>query len=161
TATSASISRSWRSRGTLSLTSASSAADRRRRCGSPRPVAPPSRAISTTWNRLSVRGVGNAAPEPRVNDGAILRLPDTEVPRGEELMEVRTAEHMGMCFGVRDAIELAVRLTRQGPLTILGDLVHNPDVVARMDAAGAVRAHEPQDVQTRAVLLTAHGTSQR
>jgi 4-hydroxy-3-methylbut-2-enyl diphosphate reductase len=76
-------------------------------------------------------------------------------------MEVRTAEHMGMCFGVRDAIELAVRLTRQGPLTILGDLVHNPDVVARMDAAGAVRARQPEQVQTRAVLLTAHGTADR
>jgi 4-hydroxy-3-methylbut-2-enyl diphosphate reductase len=74
-------------------------------------------------------------------------------------MEVRTAEHMGMCFGVRDAIELAVRLTRQGPLTILGDLVHNPDVVARMDAAGAARADHPEQVQTRAVLLTAHGTA--
>jgi 4-hydroxy-3-methylbut-2-enyl diphosphate reductase len=76
-------------------------------------------------------------------------------------MEVRMAEHMGMCFGVRDAIELAVRLTRQGPLTILGDLVHNPDVVQRMDAAGAVRARAPEEVQTRAVLLTAHGTAQR
>jgi 4-hydroxy-3-methylbut-2-enyl diphosphate reductase len=76
-------------------------------------------------------------------------------------MEVRMAEYMGMCFGVRDAIELAVRLTRQGPLTILGDLVHNPDVVARMDAAGAVRAGAPEQVQTRAVLLTAHGTPQQ
>ncbi len=76
-------------------------------------------------------------------------------------MEVRMAEHMGMCFGVRDAIELAVRLTRQGPLTILGDLVHNPDVVARMDAAGAVRARAADEVQTRAVLLTAHGTPQQ
>jgi 4-hydroxy-3-methylbut-2-enyl diphosphate reductase len=76
-------------------------------------------------------------------------------------MEVRMAEHMGMCFGVRDAIELAVRLTRQGPLTILGDLVHNPDVVARMDAAGAVRARAAEEVQTRAVLLTAHGTAQQ
>ncbi len=75
-------------------------------------------------------------------------------------MEVRTAEHMGMCFGVRDAIELAVRLTRQGPLTILGDLVHNPDVVARLDAAGATRASATEEVQTRAVLLTAHGTPQ-
>jgi 4-hydroxy-3-methylbut-2-enyl diphosphate reductase len=74
-------------------------------------------------------------------------------------MEVRVAEHYGMCFGVRDAVELAMRLTRQGPLTILGDLVHNPDVVAQMDAAGAVRRHEPEEVQTRAVLLTAHGTS--
>src|SRR5260370_42703485 len=67
---------------------------------------------------------------------------------------------MGMCYGVRDAIELAERLTRQGPLTILGDLVHNPDVVARMDAAGAARAHAPEQVRTRAVLLTAHGTPQ-
>jgi 4-hydroxy-3-methylbut-2-enyl diphosphate reductase len=76
-------------------------------------------------------------------------------------MEVRVAEHYGMCFGVRDAVDLALRLTRQGPLTILGDLVHNPDVVAQMDAAGAVRSHEPDEVQTRAVLLTAHGTADR
>src|SRR5437764_12602001 len=74
-------------------------------------------------------------------------------------MEVRLAEHLGMCFGVRDAVDLALRLTRQGPLTILGDLVHNPDVVAQMDAAGAVRARQPDQVQTRALLLTAHGTS--
>jgi 4-hydroxy-3-methylbut-2-en-1-yl diphosphate reductase len=73
-------------------------------------------------------------------------------------MEVRMAEHYGMCFGVRDAVDLALRLTRQGPLTILGDLVHNPDVVAQMDAAGAVRSHQLEEVQTRAVLLTAHGT---
>src|SRR6267378_1261728 len=76
-------------------------------------------------------------------------------------MEVRVAEHMGMCFGVRDAIDLALRLTRQGPLTILGDLVHNPEVVAQMDAAGANRACTLDEVETRALLLTAHGTSKR
>lgn len=74
-------------------------------------------------------------------------------------MEVRVADHFGMCFGVRDAVDLAVRLTRQGPLTILGDLVHNPDVVAQMDEAGAVRVRQLEEVQTRAVLLTAHGTA--
>jgi 4-hydroxy-3-methylbut-2-enyl diphosphate reductase len=76
-------------------------------------------------------------------------------------MEVRLADHFGMCFGVRDAIELAVRLTRQGPLTILGDLVHNPTVVGELDSAGAARATLPNEVATRAVLLTAHGTSNR
>lgn len=76
-------------------------------------------------------------------------------------MEVRLAEHYGMCFGVRDAVGLALRLTRQGPLTILGDLVHNPDVVAQMEAAGAGRAQQPEEVTTRAVLLTAHGTANR
>ena len=76
-------------------------------------------------------------------------------------MEVRTAEHLGMCFGVRDAIDLALRLTRQGPITILGDLVHNPDVVAELDQAGAQRAHHREEVTTKAVLLTAHGTANR
>lgn len=76
-------------------------------------------------------------------------------------MEVRMADHLGMCFGVRDAVDLALRLTRQGPLTILGDLVHNPDVVAQMDAAGALRARQLEEVTTRALLLTAHGTSKR
>src|SRR5205085_1907485 len=76
-------------------------------------------------------------------------------------MEVRMADHLGMCFGVKDAIDLALRLTRQGPLTILGDLVHNPDVVADLDTAGAARARLTEEVKTRAVLLTAHGTASR
>jgi 4-hydroxy-3-methylbut-2-enyl diphosphate reductase len=76
-------------------------------------------------------------------------------------MEVRTAEHLGMCFGVRDAIELALDLARREPVTILGDLVHNEHVVAHMESAGAVRARRREDVQTRTVLLTAHGTANR
>jgi 4-hydroxy-3-methylbut-2-enyl diphosphate reductase len=76
-------------------------------------------------------------------------------------MQVRMADHLGMCFGVRDAIDLALDLTREGPLTILGDLVHNSDVVAQMDAAGAVRVKHMQDVTTPRVLLTAHGVAER
>jgi len=76
-------------------------------------------------------------------------------------MEVRMADHLGMCFGVRDAIDLALHLTRQGPITILGDLVHNPDVLTEMDLAGAARTSQPEEVKTRALLLTAHGMSQR
>jgi 4-hydroxy-3-methylbut-2-enyl diphosphate reductase len=71
------------------------------------------------------------------------------------------AEHLGMCFGVRDAIGLALHLTRQGPITILGDLVHNPDVLSQMDDAGALRTSRPEEVTTQALLLTAHGTANR
>jgi 4-hydroxy-3-methylbut-2-enyl diphosphate reductase len=56
---------------------------------------------------------------------------------------------------------MALDLTRKGPVTILGDLVHNPDVVAHMDAAGAVRVREREEVRTSTVLLTAHGTAER
>jgi 4-hydroxy-3-methylbut-2-enyl diphosphate reductase len=76
-------------------------------------------------------------------------------------MEVRMANHLGMCFGVRDAIDLALELTGKGPVTILGDLVHNPDVVAQMETAGALRAQRWEDVRTPTVLLTAHGTADR
>jgi 4-hydroxy-3-methylbut-2-enyl diphosphate reductase len=76
-------------------------------------------------------------------------------------MQVRIAEHLGMCFGVRDAVELAHAVAARGPLTVLGDIVHNPDVVAALDAAGVVKARTPDEVRTPAVLLTAHGTSDR
>lgn len=76
-------------------------------------------------------------------------------------MQVRLADHYGMCFGVRDAIQLALDVTQREPVTILGDLVHNPDVVAKMDAAGAQRAKHFNEIKTTSVLLTAHGTSDR
>src|SRR5438552_10877192 len=139
----------------------------------------PSRATSIIWKRSS----GKDAPRRHApaREGPVMgppRLRLTEqskrerngppgggtagqVPRREDDMQVRMADHYGMCFGVRDAVDLALRLTDTGPLTILGDLVHNPDVVAQMDAAGAVRVRRPEEVQTRAVLLTAHGTAQR
>ncbi|PYX67951.1 MAG: 4-hydroxy-3-methylbut-2-enyl diphosphate reductase, partial [Acidobacteria bacterium] len=40
-------------------------------------------------------------------------------------MRIIRAEHLGMCFGVRDAIALAFEQSQSQPLTILGDLVHN------------------------------------
>ena len=76
-------------------------------------------------------------------------------------MRVQMADHMGMCFGVRDAIDLAYSLANRGPLTVLGDLVHNPDVVAALDAAGVAKSRTLDEVSTSAVLLTAHGTSDR
>jgi len=76
-------------------------------------------------------------------------------------MEVRLAEHLGMCFGVRDAIDMALGLAGMGPVTGPGDLVHNPDVVAAMEAAGARRATRQDEVKTGRVLLTAHGTADR
>ena len=51
-------------------------------------------------------------------------------------MKILLAEHFGMCFGVRDAITQAETLAANGPLTILGELVHNPVVRERLRARG-------------------------
>ena len=49
-------------------------------------------------------------------------------------MRILRATHLGMCFGVRDAIALALAHADAGPLTILGDLVHNPTVLHALEA---------------------------
>jgi 4-hydroxy-3-methylbut-2-enyl diphosphate reductase len=76
-------------------------------------------------------------------------------------MKILRATHLGMCFGVRDAIALAVEHAGAAPLTILGDLVHNEAVLADLRARGIAVAADPADVETRAVMVTAHGASER
>jgi 4-hydroxy-3-methylbut-2-enyl diphosphate reductase len=76
-------------------------------------------------------------------------------------MRVLRAAHLGMCFGVRDAITLALEQADLGPLTILGDLVHNPTVLEALGAKGVAVAREIGDVATPTVMVTAHGTSER
>ena len=76
-------------------------------------------------------------------------------------MKIIQAEHLGMCFGVRDAIALAERTAGREPLTILGDLVHNETVLAGLRARGVRIAQNPAEVATATVMITAHGASDR
>ena len=76
-------------------------------------------------------------------------------------MKIIRAEHLGMCFGVKDAIALALETVKKEPLTILGDLVHNETVLAELRAQGIRVAQQPADVGTQAVMVTAHGASER
>jgi 4-hydroxy-3-methylbut-2-enyl diphosphate reductase len=80
--------------------------------------------------------------------------------RNQTLRIVR-ADHLGMCFGVRDAIDLALREAEAGPLTILGDLVHNDAVLASLRSRGIATAADPLQVTTRTAMVTAHGASER
>lgn len=76
-------------------------------------------------------------------------------------MKIIRAEHLGMCFGVKDAITLALETARQEPLTILGDLVHNEAVLAELKAKGVVIEQRAEKVNTQTVMVTAHGASER
>jgi 4-hydroxy-3-methylbut-2-enyl diphosphate reductase len=76
-------------------------------------------------------------------------------------MNIHIAEHYGICFGVRDALALAERKANEGPLTILGQLVHNPVARERLEGLGVREGaldEAPQRV-THRVLITAHGSS--
>lgn len=76
-------------------------------------------------------------------------------------MTIHLAEHYGLCFGVRDALAHAERLAASTPLTILGELVHNPVVHERLATLGVKQS--PLDAigaaPTPQVMITAHGAS--
>ena len=76
-------------------------------------------------------------------------------------MRIIRATHLGMCFGVRDAIALALASAKAGPLTILGDLVHNPTVLSALAARGIAVANDVAPVTTHTLMVTAHGASAR
>lgn len=76
---------------------------------------------------------------------------------------VLRADAMGMCFGVRDALAALAALPDPRRVTIHGELVHNPEVLADLDRRGFHRSGEDDRPvpATPAVLVTAHGISQR
>ncbi len=78
-------------------------------------------------------------------------------------MKITIADHYGMCFGVRDALAQAEKLAISGPLTILGELVHNPIVRERLARQGVRegRLDEGPEAPTNQVMITAHGASDR
>ena len=76
-------------------------------------------------------------------------------------MKIIEATHFGMCFGVRDAVALAEAEALKGGVTVLGDLVHNPDVLERLRKKGVAFARDLAEVRGGKVMITAHGASDK
>lgn len=74
-------------------------------------------------------------------------------------MKVRLAEHLGLCYGVRRALELAERsLEEQGDVYTLGDLIHNPQEMRRLRQKGLKTVSSLDEVPQGTVILRTHGS---
>lgn len=75
-------------------------------------------------------------------------------------MEIVIAKDAGYCFGVRDAVATAFEAAeKHGAVYMLGDIVHNEQVVQDLASAGAQIVESLDDVPEGApVLFRAHGT---
>jgi 4-hydroxy-3-methylbut-2-enyl diphosphate reductase len=73
-------------------------------------------------------------------------------------MRVTVAKALGTCFGVQDAIDLAMDESYRSDLTIIGQLVHNPQTVEKLRLQGVeiVDRLDPS-IPTKNVMITAHG----
>ena len=79
-------------------------------------------------------------------------------------MKVIRAQAMGMCFGVKDAIERVMGLPQPEETAIYGQLVHNEEVLARLRERGLTQLEEENrsaPAEKPWLVITAHGISDR
>jgi 4-hydroxy-3-methylbut-2-enyl diphosphate reductase len=75
-------------------------------------------------------------------------------------MELRKAEVLGFCGGVRRAVRMIERELEEGPLETLGAVVHNPRVVAELERRGAHVISSLEEARSGRVAITAHGVGE-
>lgn len=74
-------------------------------------------------------------------------------------VEIIVAKHMGFCGGVKRAVEMAHSTAEGagGPVYTWGPLIHNPQVVNKLEDAGVRVAEELDALQGEAFVVSAYG----
>jgi len=73
--------------------------------------------------------------------------------------KVEVARHAGFCFGVKRAIRMVegALASGTGPVTSLGPVIHNPQVVRSLEERGLRRAANLDEVVDGVVVVRSHG----
>jgi (E)-4-hydroxy-3-methyl-but-2-enyl pyrophosphate reductase len=76
-------------------------------------------------------------------------------------MEIIIAKNTGLCYGVKRALKTAqeTRRRRAGKVSTLGDLIHNPQVIADLEAKGVGSVEDVKDIGHGTVIIRSHGVS--
>ncbi len=75
-------------------------------------------------------------------------------------MEIKIAKSAGFCFGVKRAIDIAFQIAhRKQHVYMLGDIVHNEDVVKKIKEAGIKNIRRLACGKGKILVLRAHGAS--
>ena len=75
-------------------------------------------------------------------------------------MKISVARSAGFCFGVKRALAIAFETAKSAmPVCMLGDIVHNEDVVRQIMAAGIKKIKRLGNGRDKTLLIRAHGTS--
>ncbi len=75
-------------------------------------------------------------------------------------MRINLAKSAGFCFGVKRALEIAFKAANcKKKVYMLGDIVHNEDVVRQIEASGIKKIGKLNKTKSGALLIRAHGSS--
>ncbi len=73
-------------------------------------------------------------------------------------MEVILAEHLGFCYGVKRAIEIARQnASTDGTSSTLGPIIHNPQMVERLKNEGVGTVGSLDEMDDGVVIIRSHG----
>jgi len=76
-------------------------------------------------------------------------------------MEIIVAKNSGLCYGVKRALQMAKTIRRRsaGPVYTLGELIHNPQVIAELEKQGLRSVDDPAFIDQGAVIIRSHGVT--
>ena len=77
------------------------------------------------------------------------------------MARITVAEHAGACYGVERALKIALECAEDttGAVHTLGPLIHNPIVVADLEARGIHAADTPAEAGEGSLIIRAHGVT--
>jgi len=73
-------------------------------------------------------------------------------------MKINLAKSAGFCFGVKRALDIASKtISSRADVYMMGDIVHNEDVIKEIENAGIKKIKELKSVKNKRLLIRAHG----
>ena len=76
--------------------------------------------------------------------------------------EIKLAKFAGFCYGVKRAVETAIKLKKENPdknICILGELIHNTDVINELEKMGIKTIYEVPEQGDGICIIRSHGAT--
>ncbi len=77
-----------------------------------------------------------------------------------KVLEITTAEEAGFCFGVKRAIDMAMEAVQDESdikVYTLGPIIHNPQVVEKLERLGIRSVEDLSEIDTGVIIIRSHG----
>ena len=75
-------------------------------------------------------------------------------------MGIEIARHAGFCMGVRRAVDRTLEAAESGgEIVTFGEVVHNPQVIEKLEAMGVYAIHSCEQAAGKTVIIRSHGVS--
>ena len=73
-------------------------------------------------------------------------------------MNVKIAKNSGFCFGVKRAIKIALKTSRDNhEIVTLGPIIHNPQMVAKLEQENIFKIDDIKQIKERPTIIRSHG----